>query len=42
MVILISEDITNMCKYDFVIDKTMIKQINIWFYKYPILNIYPT
>ena len=25
MVILISEDITNMCKYDFVIDKTMYK-----------------
>ena len=25
MVILISEDITNMCKYDFVTDKTMYK-----------------
>ena len=25
MVILISEGITNMCKYDFVIDKTMCK-----------------
>ena len=25
MVILISEDITNMCKYDFVIDETIYK-----------------